>query len=380
MNLSLTDEQQLIAETAADFLAEKSPVARFRALRDRGDEVGYSKALWKEMAELGWVGIPFDEKNGGADMGMAELITVLEAAGACLAPEPFISSILLGGQALSLAGSDEQKKTWLDPMIEGSTCLALASQETGSRYNLARVSTQAERDGDTYKLIGEKIQVIDGHAADHIVVSVRTSGGESDEAGISLFVVAADAAGLTRTRQHRVDHRSAALLQLDGVSVDASARLGEEGAGLEILRQVTDLATVGLCAEMLGGMNQAFQSALGHLKEREQFGVKIGTFQALKHRAARVFMDIELCRSSVMAAARALDAGDDNAAQLVSLAKATCSDAYVHAANESVQFFGGVGVTDEYDVGFYMKRARVCELTFGDAAFHRDRWASLRSY
>jgi acyl-CoA dehydrogenase len=242
------------------------------------------------------------------------------------------------------------------------------------------VSTQAERDGDTYKLTGEKIQVIDGHAADHIVVSVRTSGGESDEAGISLFVVAADAAGLTRTRQHRVDHRSAALLQLDGVSVDASARLGEEGAGLEILRQVTDLATVGLCAEMLGGMNQAFQSALGHLKEREQFGVKIGTFQALKHRAARVFMDIELCRSSVMAAARALDEGDDNAAQLVSLAKATCSDAYVHAANESVQFFGGVGVTDEYDVGFYMKRARVCELTFGDAAFHRDRWASLRSY
>jgi acyl-CoA dehydrogenase len=380
MNLSLTDEQQLIAETAADFLAEKSPVARFRALRDSGDEVGYSKALWKEMAELGWAGIPFDEKNGGADMGMAELITVLEAAGACLAPEPFISSILLGGQALSLAGSDEQKKTWLDPMIEGSTCLALASQETGSRYNLARVSTQAERDGDTYKLTGEKIQVIDGHAADHIVVSVRTSGGESDEAGISLFVVAADAAGLTRTRQHRVDHRSAALLQLDGVSVDASARLGEEGAGLEILRQVTDLATVGLCAEMLGGMNQAFQSALGHLKEREQFGVKIGTFQALKHRAARVFMDIELCRSSVMAAARALDEGDDNAAQLVSLAKATCSDAYVHAANESVQFFGGVGVTDEYDVGFYMKRARVCELTFGDAAFHRDRWASLRSY
>ena len=380
MNLSLTDEQQLIAETASDFLAEKSPVARFRALRDSGDEVGYSKALWKEMAELGWAGIPFDEKNGGADMGMAELITVLEAVGACLAPEPFISSILLGGQALSLAGSDEQKKTWLDPMIEGSTCLALASQEAGSRYNLARVSTQAERDGDTYKLTGEKIQVIDGHAADHIVVSVRTSGGESDEAGISLFVVAADAAGLTRTRQHRVDHRSAALLQLDGVSVDASARLGEEGAGLEILRQVTDLATVGLCAEMLGGMNQAFQSALGHLKEREQFGVKIGTFQALKHRAARVFMDIELCRSAVMAAARALDEGDDNAAQLVSLAKATCSDAYVHAANESVQFFGGVGVTDEYDVGFYMKRARVCELTFGDAAFHRDRWASLRSY
>jgi acyl-CoA dehydrogenase len=140
------------------------------------------------------------------------------------------------------------------------------------------------------------------------------------------------------------------------------------------------MATVGLCAEMLGGMNQAFQSAIAHLREREQFGVKIGTFQALKHRAARVFMDIELCRASVMAAARALDEGEKNAQELVSLAKAKCSDAYVHAANESVQFFGGVGVTDEYDVGFYLKRARVCELTFGDAAYHRNRWASLRKY
>lgn len=380
MNLSLTEEQQLIAETAADFLAEKSPVARFRALRDSGDEVGYSKDLWKEMAELGWVGIPFDEKNGGADMGMAELITVLEAAGACLAPEPFISSVLLGGQALQLAGSDEQKKTWLEPMIEGSSCLALATQETGSRYDLAKVATKAERDGDVYRLTGEKIQVIDGHAADAIVVSARTSGESGDEAGISLFVVAADASGLTRTRQHRVDHRYAALLELDGVVVDASARLGAEGEGLTILERTTDMATVGLCAEMLGGMNQAFQSALQHMKEREQFGVKIGTFQALKHRAARVFMDIELCRAAVMAAARAIDEGADNAAQVVSMAKARCSDAYVHAANESVQFFGGVGVTDEYDVGFYLKRARVCELTFGDAAFHRDRWATLRNY
>ncbi len=380
MQLALTEEQQLIAETAADFLNEKSPVSRFRELRDSGDEVGYSRELWKEMAELGWLGIPFAEKNGGADMGMAEFITVLEAAGSCLAPEPFLSSVLLGGQMLRLAGSEEQQKAWLNPLIEGTVCLALANQEVGSRYEQARVATTAVRAGESYRIRGEKIQVIDGHAADAIIVSARTSGAEDDEAGISLFLVAADAAGLTRVRQQRVDHRTTAQIRFDDVEVDASARIGEEGAGLEILRNVVDIATVGLCAEMLGGMTAAFEAAVEHLKQREQFGVKIGTFQALKHRATRLFMEIELCRASVMASARALDAGDEKAAQLVSLAKARCSDAYVHVANEAVQFFGGVGVTDEYDVGFYMKRARVSELTFGDAAFHRDRWATLRSY
>ncbi len=380
MNLALTEEQQLIAETAADFLNEKSPVSRFRELRDSGDTTGYSKTLWKEMADLGWTGIPFPEKNGGADMGMAELITVLEAAGAVLAPEPFISSVLLAGQLLHRAGSEDQKKQHLDAIIDGSACLAVAIQEEGSRYDLAKVAVRAERDGDGYRLSGKKIQVIDGAAADSLIVSARTSGADGDADGISLFIVPGDAAGLTRTSQHRVDHRLAAIVELKDVAVDASARVGEEGAGLEVLRDAVDHATVGLCAEMLGGMNQAFQSAVDHMKEREQFDVKIGSFQGLQHRAVRLFMEIEMCRSSVMAAARALDEDADDKVQLVSLAKARCSDAYVHVANESIQFFGGVGVTDEYDVGFYLKRARVAELTFGDGNFHRDRWASLRGY
>lgn len=380
MNLALSEEQQLIAETAADFMREKSPVSRFRALRDTGDEVGYSRALWKQMAELGWAGIPFPEKNGGAEMGMAEFVAVLEAAGAALAPEPFLSSVLLGGQALHTAGSDQQKKTWLDPMIAGDLCLALAIQETGSRYDLSQVATRAELAGDGYRLTGQKIQVIDGHAADALIVSARSAGEARAEHGISLFIVPADAEGLSRTRQQRVDHRGVAIVDLQDVVVDVSARLGQQDEGLAILREVVDVATVGLCAEMLGGMNQAFESAIRHLKEREQFGVVIGSFQALKHRAARLFMEIELCRASLMAAARALDEDKTNAAQLVSLAKARCSDAYVNVANESIQFFGGVGVTDEYDVGFYLKRARVAELTFGDAHFHRDRWATLRGY
>ncbi len=380
MNLALTEDQQLIAETANDFLQEKSPVSRFRELRDQGDEVGYSKALWKEMAELGWAGIPFSEKNGGADMGMAELITVLEAAGIVQAPEPFLSSVLLAGQLLHRVGSEEQKKSYLEPIIEGSACLAVALQEGGTRYNLSQVAARAERDGDGYRLNGTKAQVIDGHAADALIVSARTSGEDNDETGISLFIVPADAAGLTRTRQQRVDHRSTAIVELSDVRVDVGARVGEEGAGLAELREVVDLATVGLCAEMLGGMKQAFESALDHMKEREQFGVKIASFQALQHRAVKLFMEIEMCRSSVMAAARALDEDAADKAELVSLAKARCSDAYIEVANESIQFFGGVGVTDEYDVGFYLKRARVAELTFGDANFHRDRWAALRGY
>ncbi|MDP6981149.1 MAG: acyl-CoA dehydrogenase family protein [Myxococcota bacterium] len=380
MNLALTEEQQLIAETASDFMQEKSPVSRFRELRDSGDVVGYSKALWKEMAELGWAGIPFPEKNGGAEMGMAELITVLEAAGAVQAPEPFLSSVLLAGQLLDRMGSEEQKKAYLEPMIEGNTCLAVALQESGPRYNPAHVAARAERDGDGYRLNGTKAHVIDGHSADALIVSARTSGETAGEEGISLFIVAGDAAGVTRTRQQRVDHRSTAIVELSDVRVDAAARVGEEGAGLAALRDVVDLATVGLCAEMLGGMKEAFESALAHMKEREQFEVKIASFQALQHRAVRLFIEIEMCRSSVMAAARALDEDAANKAQLVSLAKARCSDAYVEVANESIQFFGGVGVTDEYDVGFYLKRARVAELTFGDGNFHRDRWATLRGY
>jgi alkylation response protein AidB-like acyl-CoA dehydrogenase len=386
MHLALTEEQEMIAETAIEFMREKSPVSRFRELRDAGDETGFSKSLWKEMAELGWVGMLFPEAFGGSDMSMADLITVLEPAGANLAPEPFLSTVLLAGQALLLAGSEEQKKTWLNPLVEGDVCLALGAQESHSRYSLSKLATRAERKGKAYVLTGQKIQVLDGHVADAIIVSARTSGEDPSEEGISLFIVPSDAPGLTRTRQYRVDCRGAAIIELDAVVVDESARIGDEGAGFLLLNRVFDRATVGLSAEMLGGMNRALELSLAHMKEREQFGVKIGSYQALQHRATRLFMEIELCRASVMAAARSIDEDDvkdkdkNKAAQMVSLAKARCSDAYVLVANEAVQFFGGVGVTDEYDVGFYLKRARAAELSFGDAAFHRDRWATLRGY
>jgi alkylation response protein AidB-like acyl-CoA dehydrogenase len=380
MQLVLTEDQELLAKTAADFVAQNSPVARVRALRDANDPDGFSRALWKQMAELGWVGIPFPESLGGAGMGLAELAVVLEELGKNLAPEPFLSTVLLAGQVLQLAGTHAQKKRWLEPAVRGETVLALAQQERGSRFDLHRVATSAEASGNGFRLTGEKIAVLDGGAADAIVVVARTAGAAADHRGISLFLVPKAAPGVHTLRQSRVDSRGAALVHLDGCAVGADALIGALGEGLPVLEAVVDRATVGLCAEMLGAMSEAFARTLSYLKNRIQFGVPIGSFQALKHRAAELFIQVELSRSAVMAAARAVDAGSAEAAKLVSLAKARCSDAGILVANEAIQMHGGIGMTDEHEIGFYLKRARVAELTLGDGAWHRARWASLAGY
>jgi acyl-CoA dehydrogenase len=217
MELIRSEDQELIAKTAADFVQEKSPIARVRALRDANDPVGFSRALWKEMAELGWIGIPFPESVGGAGLGFSELAVVLEELGRSLAPEPFLSTVLLAGQALLLSGDEAKAKEWLPRVCKGDAILALAQQEAKSRYDLAAVETRAERAGQGFRIRGEKIQVLDGHVADAFVVVARTTGGPRDTTGIGLFLVPRDAAGLTVTRQSRLDGRNAALLKLDGV-------------------------------------------------------------------------------------------------------------------------------------------------------------------
>jgi len=376
VQLVLSEDQELLAKTALDFAREHSPVSRVRALRDGSDPTGFSRALWKQMAELGWVGILIPESHGGAGMGLADLAVVLEALGRTLAPEPFLSTVLLGGQAIALGGSEAQRQAWLPRVAAGDALLTLAWQEARSRYDLRRVAATAESEGDGWRLAGEKIQVLDAHVADAFIVSARTGAG----AELGLFLVPAGAPGLSITRQTRIDARNAGLVRLEGVRVGRDARLGGTEDGAALLERVIDRATAGLCAEMLGGMSQVFDDTLQYLKTRVQFGVPIGSFQALKHRAAKLFMEIELARSAVMAAVRAADEGDADLPALVSLAKARCSDAFVLAANEGVQMHGGVGMTDEYDLGFYMKRARVAEMTFGDAAWHRARWARLHGY
>ena len=380
MALVLNEEQTMLDQTAKDFIKNDSPVTRMRQLRDDKDSIGYSKDMWRHMAELGWTCILFSEEDGGLGLGMAEVVVVTEALGRGLAPEPFLSTVMLAGQALAIGGSEELREEWLGSIIEGDKVLAVAYQEKGGRFDLTRIATSAEKTSDGFRLNGEKTQVLDGFGADAIIVSARTSGEDGDADGLTLFLVPKETGGMTITRQSRLDSRNVALLNLKDVKVSESNVVGTVGQGGQLLSRVIDMATVALCGEMLGGMSAAFERTLSYIKERVQFDVVIGSFQALKHRAAKMFMEIELARSVVMAAARALDENAENVERLISTTKARCSDAYVLIANEAVQMHGGIGMTDEEDVGLYMKRARASEMTFGDAAYHRDRFAALKGY
>jgi len=380
MTFSLTEEQQLLRDSAAQFVRDSSSLKRIRALRDGRDPDGFSRELWTRMAELGWLGILFPESYGGLGLGYKELALVLEELGKGLMPEPWLSSILLGGGAVWRGGSDAQREAVLPDLIAGKLLLTCAYQEPHSRYDLTHVDTRAERAGDGWRLTGEKSLVLDAPVADRLVISARTDGAARDRAGITLFLVDASAPGLDIARQWLVDSRQAGRVRLDGVQVRPADALGTVGEGATLLADVIDRATVGLCAEMLGGMEAAFAMTLDYLKTRNQFGAPIGSFQALKHRAAILFTEIELARSALMAAAMALDENNPQAAQFVSVAKARCSDAFLLVGNEGVQMHGGIGMTDEHDIGFFLKRARAAEITFGDAAYHRDRFASLQGY
>jgi alkylation response protein AidB-like acyl-CoA dehydrogenase len=380
MQLALTEDQIMLARSAGDFITQNSPVARLRALRDAKDERGYSLDTYNKLAELGFAGIAFSEADGGAGLGLAEVILVTEAMGRTLAPEPFIPSVVLSGRALAHAGSAQQKPEWLAPLIAGEKVLATAYTAPKGRFDLARAPFRAEKVGAGFKLTGQATHVWGGQLADAFIVAARTSGSDGEARGLTLFVVPANTRGLSTKRQIRVDSLNAAILNLEGVELRSEAVLGRVDEGHALLSRAVDDATVALCGEMLGGMSEAFNRTRTYMKERRQFGVAIGTFQALKHRAARLFVELELSRSAVMSAARAIDEGSPEAAMLVSVAKARVSDAYCLVVNEAVQIFAGIGMTDEHEIGFFMKRARAAELTFGDAAYHRDRYAQLVGY
>jgi len=379
MGLTLSDDQLMLKQTARSFLDENSPVARMRALRDAQDETGFSRELWKQMAEMGWAGIPFPEQYGGAEMGYAELGVVLEECGRVLAPEPFVSTLLLAGNAILLGGSEPLKKDLLPGVCSGDRILALACQEQG-RFQPYAVATRAQRAGDRYRIDGRKQFVLDAHVADTLVVVARTSGAPGDRGGLTLFSVDATSDGLDVRRNQMLDGRNAADVALAGVSVGAERILGRVDAGADLLDSVLDRAAIGLSYEMLGTFEEAFERTLAYLKNREQFGVKIGTFQALRHRAADMFCELELARSVVREAVAALDEGRDDVSQMASAAKARCSDVASLITREAIQMHGGIGMTDEEEIGLFFKRAKAAELTLGDAIYHRDRYASLQGF
>jgi alkylation response protein AidB-like acyl-CoA dehydrogenase len=374
----LTEEQSMLRDAARTWTQEKSPVTAFRKMRDSGAELGYDPAAFAEMAEMGWTGVIIPEEYGGSDFGYLSLGLILEETGRTLTASPLLSSALAAASAIILGGTDAQKSAYLPKIAAGELVATLAVDE-GAHHNPEKVALEAKKSGGGYTLNGKKSFVLEGMAAGLYVVSARTSGKPGDKDGITLFLVPTDAKGVSRKALKLADSRGAANVSFDNVEV-ADAVLGEVDKGGELLEKVLDRARAGLAAEMLGAASQAFDVTLDYLKTRVQFGQVIGAFQALQHRAAKMFTDLELARSCVEAALTAIDNGAPDTAELVSLAKAKMGDTLHLVSNEMVQMHGGIGMTDAHDAGFYLKRARAAEAAYGGQAYHRDRYARINGY
>ena len=382
MSLVLSEDQQLLKDSAKAFVDQNAPVSVLRGLRDSKDAQGYDQNLWRQMLELGWAGMAIPEAYGGFEFGYGGLGVVLEESGRTLVSSPLIATVLLGASAINELGSDAQKSEFLPQVVSGELLLALAIDEK-PHHRPCRIETSAVKSGEGYVLNGCKTFVLDGHIANKLIVVARTAGAIDDEAGLSVFLVDAAAEGVSINRSWMVDSRNSAMLSLNDVKVGADALLGAEGDAYSSLTRVLDIGRIGVAAEMLGSMQQAFEITLDYLKQREQFGVLIGSFQGLQHRAAEMYSEIELCKSAVRAALAALDDADKtdaDIAEFASIAKAKLSEVATLVSNEALQMHGGIGMTDEYDIGFYMKRARVAAAFLGDALFHRERYASLNGF
>jgi alkylation response protein AidB-like acyl-CoA dehydrogenase len=382
MTLVLTEDQQLLKESAKNFCQQSAPVSVLRKLRDTKDETGYDKKIWGQMIELGWPGMAIPEEYGGFDFGYGGLGVVLEETGKTLASSPLISTVLLSATAILEMASEEQKQELLPKIVGGEILLSLAIDEHTS-HSPSLIETSAEKTASGYKLSGKKTFVLDAHVADKLIVVARTSGARDSEQGISLFIVDANADGVNIRRTHMVDCRNAGNIEFNNVKLPEGSLLGSLDNGFAGLNKTLDIARIGLAAEMLGSIERVFEMVLEYLKQREQFGVLIGSFQGLQHRAATMYSEIELCKSAVRAALSALDnsdSSDSDISELASIAKSKLSEVFFLVSNEGVQMHGGIGMTDEFDVGFYMKRARVAQQFLGDAAFHRDRYATLSGF
>ena len=379
MSLVYSEEQRLLADSAREFLAARSPVTAQRRLRDEACEPGYDPQLWQEAVGLGWSGIPFPEALGGLDFGCMGLGPIFEAMGKNLSASPLLSSVVLGGSLIHLAGAVAQQDQWLAALISGERRLALALEEH-PRHGPAHTALTATATHGDYRLDGEKFFVIDGLGADAYLVAARTSGQAGEEQGISLFLVPADTPGLQVSGLSLIDSRNCAQLRFNAVQLDNDTLLGAAGAAWPALDEALDRGRACLAAEMLGAAEQLFALTLDYLKTRVQFDVPIGSFQALQHRAARLHVELQLARSTVMAALSALDDNVLSAAErgrLVSLGKWKAGEAAALISNEAVQMHGGIGVTDELDVGLYLKRIRVAQTFLGDSDFHCARYAAF---
>ncbi|WP_315747588.1 MULTISPECIES: acyl-CoA dehydrogenase family protein [unclassified Bradyrhizobium] len=379
MPLLLTEEQSMLRDSARGLISDKAPVAHLRHLRDSRDETGFSRELWATFAEMGFAGLLVPEEHGGSGLNAVEAGVVMEEIGRTLMPSPFLSTAVLAASALTRAGSAAQKAEYLPKIADGSLLAALALDE-GAKHRPLHTTMQAVRSGNGFRLTGAKAMVVDGHVADLLIVAARSAGSPGERDGLTLFLVDPKAKGVAIERTVMVDAHNAARITFDNVEVDADHVLGEIDGASAILDGVLDLGRGAVASEMVGLSEEVFGRTVAYLKERKQFGKLIGEFQALQHRAAQLYIEIEITRAAVLKALQALDSDPANAAALVAVAKARAGATATRAVQEGVQMHGGMGMTDQFDIGFFMKRARVCEELFGDSNYHADQLACLRGY
>ncbi len=379
MPLYHTDDQAMLAETASQFMAEEGAISKqLRHWRDRECKDGFGHALWKQMAEMGFSGLLVDEADGGLGMGHVEAGIVLEEIGRNLTPSPFLTSSVLAATALA-AGSADLKARWLPGLVAGDSVFAVAIDE-GAKHRPERIATRAEKSGNGFRLSGRKDFVLHGASADMLVVAARTSGGDEDAEGITLFAVPKEASGMSHDAVRLVDSSMATHTTFEDVELDGDAVIGEVDGGREVLNKVLLAGRVGAAAEGVGVARGAMDMTVAYLRQRKQFGRLIGEFQALQHRAAHLYSEIEIARAAVIKAAQLLDAGSEQAELMASVAKAKVAKAAGLAVREGVQMHGGIGMTDEYDIGLYMKRDRALEEFLGDQYYHANRVAELSGY
>ena len=379
MSLVLNEEQRLLQDTAKDFLSKYAPVTALRKLRDDHDTIGYAPDLWRQMTEMGWAGVILPEAYGGLEFGFLGLGVVLEEAGRTLTASPLFASAVVGASAVLLGGNEEQKQLLLPKIVNGDLTLALALEES-NHHRPTHIATSATIQNDNFVLNGKKSFVLDGHSADKLIVVARSSGTNSDSSGLTLLLVDRTLKGISCQRTIMADSRNAAEIAFEDVIVPATDILGEVGEGWAVLEPVLDRGRVAIAAEMMGCALETFERTVAYLKEREQFGVLIGSFQALQHRAAHLQSELELCRSVLLQALSTVDDAPEQLPLLASLAKARLNALVKLITNEAVQMHGGIGVTDDLEIGFFLKRARVAMQIFGDSGFHKDRYATLCGY
>ncbi len=380
MPLYHNEDQAMLADTATSFMAEEGNIAKqLRHWRDRDCKDGFGHGLWKQMAEeLGVTGILVSEEDGGLGMGHVEAGIVLEEIGRNLTPSPFLTSSVLAATALN-HGSSDLKGRYLPGLLQGDSVFAVAIDET-AKHRPSRIAMRAEKSGNGFKLTGSKSFVIHGASSDMIVVAARTSGSDDDEDGVTLFAVPKDAAHMNHDPVRLVDSSVATHTKFDGVELDGDAVIGEVDGGREILDAMLRAGRVGAAAEGVGVARGAMDMTIDYLKQRKQFGKLIGEFQALQHRASHLYSEVEIARAAVIKAQQLLDAGAESAELMSSVAKAKVSRTAGLAVKEGVQMHGGIGMTDEYDIGLYMKRDRALQEFLGDAYFHANRVAELSGY